>query len=32
VTALKDQARYFEETLQEIKKRIDEIQSSAEED
>jgi hypothetical protein len=30
VTALKDQAKYFEEALQEVKKRIDEIESSAE--
>jgi hypothetical protein len=29
-TALKDQARYFEEALQDIKKRIEEIESSAE--
>jgi len=32
VTALKDQARYFEEALQDIKKRIGEIESSAEKD
>jgi len=32
VTALKDQARYFEEALQETKKRIEEIESSAEKD
>jgi hypothetical protein len=32
VTALKDQAKYFEEALQEIKKRIEEIESSAEKD
>ena len=31
-TALKDQARYFEEALQDIKKRIEEIGSSAEKD
>jgi hypothetical protein len=31
-TALKDQARYFEEALQEIKKRIEEIEGSAEKD
>jgi len=31
-TALKDQATYFEETLQEIKKRIEDIESSAEGD
>jgi hypothetical protein len=30
VTALKDQAKYFEEALQEVKKRIEEIESSAE--
>jgi hypothetical protein len=30
VTALKDQAKYFEEALQGIKKRIEEIESSAE--
>ena len=30
--ALKDQARYFEEALQDIKKRIEEIESSAEKD
>jgi len=32
VTALKDQARYFEGALQDIKKRIEEIESSAEKD
>ena len=32
VTALKDQAKYFEEALQDIKKRIEEIESSAEKD
>jgi hypothetical protein len=32
VTVLKDQARYFEEALQELKKRIEEIESSAEKD
>jgi hypothetical protein len=32
VTALKDQARYFEEALQDTKKRIEEIESSAEKD
>jgi len=32
VTALKDQARYFEDALQEVKKRIEEIESSAEKD
>jgi len=32
VTALKDQATYFEEALQDIKKRIEEIESSAEKD
>jgi hypothetical protein len=32
VTALKDQAKYFEEALQDIKKRIEENESSAEED
>lgn len=31
-TALKDQARYFEEALQDIKKRIEEIERSAETD
>ena len=31
-TALKDQAKYFEEALQDIKKRIEEIESSAEKD
>ena len=30
--ALKDQARYFEEALQDIKQRIEEIESSAEKD
>jgi hypothetical protein len=30
VTALKDQASYFEEALQDIKKRLEEIESSAE--
>jgi len=30
VTVLKDQAKYFEEALQEVKKRIEEIESSAE--
>jgi hypothetical protein len=30
--ALKDQATYFEEALQDIKKRIEEIESSAEKD
>ena len=29
-TALKDQARYFEEALQDIRKRIEEIESNAE--
>jgi len=32
VTALKNQARYFEEALQETKKRIEEMESSAEKD
>jgi hypothetical protein len=32
VTALKDQARYFEEALEDIKKRIGEIESSAKKD
>jgi hypothetical protein len=32
VTALKDQAGYFEEALQDIKKRLEEIESSAEKD
>jgi hypothetical protein len=32
VTALKDQAKYFEEALQDIKKRIEEIESSAKKD
>jgi hypothetical protein len=32
MTALKDQAKYFEEALQDIKKRIEEIESSAEKD
>jgi len=31
-TALQDQARYFEEALRETKKRIEEIESSAEKD
>jgi len=32
MTALKDQARYFEEALQDVKKRIEEIESSAKKD
>ena len=32
VTALKNQARYFEEALQETKKRIEEMESTAEEE
>jgi hypothetical protein len=32
VAALKDQARYFEEALQDIKKHIEEIESGAEKD
>jgi hypothetical protein len=31
VTALKDQARYFEGALEEIKKRLEEVETSAEE-
>jgi hypothetical protein len=32
VTALKNQARYFEEALQKTKKRIEEMESTAEEE